>query len=196
MSDAEPLKIQAKEPNAVVYQVQKTLLASVSTKLAEDCRQQPAKLNVSEEALYIFLAWLLSRRNIDEIDEVGSSSSQLSLAQAWNFGAQYDMPDFQDALMHYVVSLLSSDYVEPDAVAEAYATTERGTKLQRVFIAQLAIDVRRGGSHVWPRETFIEYRLELVTGFYLNLTDALREVDGNAGLTTSDFLLTPRDNTQ
>lgn len=191
-SNAKPLMIQAIESNAQVYYVQKTFLASVSTKLAERCCQQPTKLAISEEALCIFLAWLISR-NADEIDELGSS--QVSLAQAWNFGAQYDMPGFQDAVMHQLASCLSGDSVSPDAVVVAYATTRRGTKLQSAFIAQLAIDMRRGGAHAWDRTTFTDYRLEEVMGFFLDLTDAMCDAEGNAGIRTNDFLFTPCNDT-
>jgi hypothetical protein len=161
--------------------VPKTFLAGVSTELAKSCHQQPAKLNVSEDALRIFLAWLISR----DLDEV--TSCQTSLAQAWNFGELYDIPLFQDAVMHQLVPWLTEEKVGPRAVVEAYAVTERGTKLQRVFITQLARDMRSGGAYAWDRTIFTEHHLEEVPGFFLDLTDAMCETDGKASLVVSDY---------
>lgn len=183
MSDAKPLTIRAKESDSLVYHVQKAFLAGVSVKLAEHCSQQPAKLDVNEDAFRIFLTWLMLRN----LDDVGSC--QVNLAQAWNFGAQYEMPDFQDAVMHELVDYLNTDPLSPLAMVEAYEVTERGTKLQRAFIAQLAIDMCREGAHASDSADFTENRLEKVTGFKSDITEALYEADGNAGLNISDFLL-------
>jgi hypothetical protein len=162
--------------------VQKTFLASVSTKLAKHCCQKSSELDTSQEALRIFLAWLIYR----DLNEV--TNTQKSLAQAWNFGAQYDIPNFQVAVMHLLVLCLHEDHVDPGAVIEAYAVVERDTKLQRAFVAQIAIDMRRGDVYAWERPTFTDNSMEMVLGFYLDLTDALREADQEAVLEISDFL--------
>ena len=163
--------------------MQKTFLDGVSTKLAEHCCQQSSKLETSQEALHISLAWLIFRKLY------GVTVTQKSLAQAWNLGAQYEIPDFQDAVMHLLVLCLHEDHVDPDAVTEAYATVERDTKLQRAFIAQLTIDMRRGDVYAWERPTFTDNCMEMVPGFYLDLTDALRKSDRDAELKIGDFLL-------
>jgi hypothetical protein len=92
-------------------------------------------------------------------------------SQTWNFGAKYDIPAFQDAVMHRVVSYLKDDIVEPDTVLEAYGVAERGTLLQTAFIMQLAYDMREGSATAWPRETFIKHGLEKVPDLYLDLTE-------------------------
>jgi len=91
--------------------------------------------------------------------------------------------------MHKLVFCLGNEHFSPHAVAEAYAAIERGTKLQRAFVAQLAIDMRRGETYAWERATFTKHRLEEVLGFHLDLTEAMREADHDAGLKAKDFLL-------
>lgn len=190
-SDTTLLKIRAKNSDARVYCVQKTFLAVVSTELAEDCCcQQPSELDIGQEALHIFLAWLISR------DLSGVTISQEPLAQAWNFGAQYDIPEFQDAVMHQLMPCLREDHVDPDAVIEAYAADERDTKLQRAFIAQIAIDMRRRDEYRWERSTFIDHDMEELQGFYLDVIEALRESDGNTRLNITDYLYRDQDDTE
>jgi hypothetical protein len=165
-------------------------LAGISTTLAEYCCQQSSKLDISQEALHIFLAWLISR-------DLGSVTiTQESLAQAWNFGVEYDIPDFQDAIMHRLVTCLREDNVDPDAVIEAYEADERDTKSQRAFIAQLAIDMRRGDVCSWDRTTFTENCLEDVPGFYLDLTEAMCGAKHGDKLVVGDFLVKQQDDTE
>jgi hypothetical protein len=50
---------------------------------------------------------------------------------------------------------------------------ERDTLLQRAFVAQLTIDmISQTGSH-WEEKVFTKHKLEKVTGFYLDLTQAM-----------------------
>jgi hypothetical protein len=112
------------------------------------------------------ISWTISTNSIDEL-----TNSQLVFAQAWNFGAEYDIPACQDAVMHRVVTCFKSDIVEPDAVLEAYRVVERGTLLQTAFITQLAYNMRKGSASAWPRDTFIEHGMEKVPDFYLDLTE-------------------------
>jgi hypothetical protein len=129
--------------------VQKTFLAGASATLAEHCcSQQPTRLGLSEKALRIFLAWLIS----GDLDEV--ANCQMSLAQAWDFGEQYGIPQFQDDVMRQLVPCLGDEEVDQSAVVEAYAVEERDTMLKCAFITQLAGDMRRGGIRAWSRATF------------------------------------------
>lgn len=96
--------------------------------------------------------------------------------------------------MHCLVPCLYEDHVDPDAVIEAYVVDERGTKLQRAFIAQLAIDMRRRDEFAWDRTIFTDNCLEDVQGFLLDLTDAM--ADDKVKLVTSDYLLKPQDDTK
>jgi hypothetical protein len=165
-------------------------LAAVSVSLANRWHNgvRPYCDQPSDDAFRIFLEWLLYRK-IDK--DLGS---QLTLAKAWNFGAQYDIPAFQDAVMHRVSSLLSSEEIVPDAVLEAYKVTERRTLLQAVFIANLASDMRSGKSYAWRRGVFETYGLEKVRGFYLDLTEATCPVGDDAenglpSINPADYLL-------
>lgn len=129
-------------------------------------------------------------RDLDEADHC-----QVTLAQAWNFGAKYEMPDFQDAVMQQLVDYLSTDPVSSLAMVEAYEVTERGTKLRRVSIAQLTIDMCREGAHTSDSAGFTDNHLEKVTGFHSDLTNALCEANGYGGLNVIDFLLKPQVDT-
>ena len=139
----------------------------MSHPLAKRCSEHHNHLDVSNEALCIFLAWLL----YNDVDR--AVNSQTSLAEAWNFGATYLMPKFQDSVMHVLVPCLQDTEVCPYAVLEAYRVGERDTLLQRAFVAQLTIDmISQTGSH-WEEKVFTKHKLEKVTGFYLDLTQAM-----------------------
>ena len=99
--------------------------------------------------------------------------SQESLAQAWNFGARYDMPDFQDAVMHVLISTIQDTEVCPYAVLVAYRVAERETLLQRAFVSKLAIDMVRQAGWQWEKDVFTSHKLDKVAGFYLYLTQAM-----------------------
>lgn len=149
------------------YQIQRTFLAAASSKLAERCSAQNTYFDISNEGFRIFLAWLL----YDNMNR--AATSQLSLAQAWNFGATYEMPTFQDAVMLALVPVLQDTDVCPSAVLEAYSVAERDTLLQRALVAQLSMDMVRQKSHQWEKKVFTDYELEKVPGFYLDLTQAM-----------------------
>jgi hypothetical protein len=102
-----------------------------------------------------------------------AATSQLFLAQAWNFGATYDMPTFQDAAMTALVADLQDTDVCPIAVLEEYRVTERDTLLQRAFVAQLAIDMLHQKGNQWEKNIFTSHNLHKVPGFYLDLTQAM-----------------------
>lgn len=164
----------------------------MSHSLAERCSENYNNLDVSNEAFRIFLAWLL----YNDINR--AANSQESLAEAWNFGAKYLMPMFQDAVMHVLVPYLKSKYVCPYAVLEAYRVDERDTLLQRAFVAQLAIDmISRTGSE-WREEVFAEHKLENVAGFYLALTQAMCVTADHSecveeSIEAADYLLDDKD---
>lgn len=98
--------------------------------------------------------------------------------------------------MHQLMPCLREDHVDPDAVIEAYAADERDTKLQRAFIAQIAIDMRRRDEYRWERSTFIDHDMEELQGFYLDVIEALRESDGNTRLNITDYLYRDQDDTE
>ena len=184
--------ILPKEAGSRWYHIQRTFLATVSHSLAERCSENYNHLDVSNEALRIFLAWLL----YDDIDR--AVNSQKSLAEAWNFGAKYLMPRFQDAVMHVLVPYLQEVYVCPYAVLEAYRVKERATLLQRAFVAQLAIDMVSQEGFRWGEEVFTEHKLENVEGFYLALTQAMcvtldHNICVEKYIEAADFLLNDRD---
>ncbi|GAB7328684.1 hypothetical protein MBLNU13_g00607t1 [Cladosporium sp. NU13] len=130
----------SKHSNSTCY-VPRSLLASVSPKLVDTCSRGLHLTHVSDKVIRMFVTWLLYRRL--DMDESEKGSTQTRLAQAWNFGAEYEIPGFQDNRVH------------PDAVVEAYRPLERGSLLQKAFVQQLASDreVDIEGI-VWTREDF------------------------------------------
>ena len=100
----------------------------------------------------VFVTWLLYQKlDVAEDDE---GIVQIQLAQAWNFGAEYEMPAFQDKVMRKLLKLLGTQRVHPDAVVEAYRPRERGSLLQKAFVQQLASDMEQNVEGiVWTRRT-------------------------------------------
>lgn len=176
------MALHTTDADCPVYYVQKTLLASVAPKLSEHCLAPHFYLDVGDGGFRIFLAWLLYDKDITR----NTILTAVSLAQAWNFGAQYDMPMFQDAVMRQLESYLKENYVKPENVLEAYKTTGRNTLLQRAIVSQLAIDLRRSP---WTRDAFMSHGLEEVEGFCLDLIQAMCDETISEELNWAGFLL-------
>lgn len=116
----------------------------------------------------VFVTWLLYQKlDVAEDDE---GIVQIQLAQAWNFGAEYEMPAFQDKVMRKLLKLLGTQRVHPDAVVEAYRPRERGSLLQKAFVQQLASDMEQNVEGiVWTREDFTGCALGADSQFLLDL---------------------------
>lgn len=147
--------------------VPRSLLASVSPKLVDTCSRGLQLTHVSEKVIRMFVTWLLYRKL--DIDEGEEGTTQTQLAQAWNFGAEYEMPAFQDKVMRKLVKLLSTHCVHPDAVVEAYRPPERGSLLQKAFVQQLASDREEDEGIAWTREDFTGCSLGANSRFLLDL---------------------------
>lgn len=116
----------------------------------------------------MFVTWLLYQ--ILDVEESEEGIVQIQLAQAWNFGAEYEMPAFQDKAMRRLVKLLGVQRVHPDAVVEAYRPLERGSLLQKAFVQQLASDMEDEDAGVgWSREDFTGCALGGDSQFLLDL---------------------------
>lgn len=101
----------------------------------------------------MFVTWLLYQ--ILDVEESEEGIVQIQLAQAWNFGAEYEMPAFRDKVMRKLVKLLGVQRVHPNAVVEAYRPLERGSLLQKAFVQQLASDMEDDAADIgWSREDF------------------------------------------
>jgi hypothetical protein len=115
----------------------------------------------------MFVAWLVYQKLDIESEE---GIVQIQLAQAWNFGAEYEMPAFQNKVMRKLFELLGTQRVHPDAVVEAYRPLERGTLLQKAFVQQLASDMEEDVEGiVWTREDFTGCALGADSQFLLDL---------------------------
>lgn len=157
----------SKQSNSTCY-VPRSLLASVSPKLVDTCSCGLHLTHVSDKVIRMFVTWLLYRK-LDR-DESEEGSTQTQLAQAWNFGAEYEIPGFQDNVMRKLVRLLGTQRVQPDAVVEAYRPLERGSLLQKAFVQQLASDREEDiEGIVWTREDFTGCALGTDSQFLLDL---------------------------
>jgi hypothetical protein len=191
LDSAAPLEIYITGTSKPFY-LPEAMLASVSPELAADAKQN--HLVASEEAFRVFVAWLLYR-DLDDIHTLESPTGQSSLAEAWNLGAQYHIPAFQNTVMRMLVFEFCGAAVDIDAVKQAYRTSERNTELQNACVTHIARD-----SHdphlAWKMETFEESEMEKVPGLCLDLAVRLgaelagREARDDEDLTqTQNFMV-------
>lgn len=153
------------------YWIQYGVLTSVSPKLAAhwDCVDQD-KRKIDDGLIRIFIAWLLSRTIPD------TAKCQATLASAWNFGLEYEIPAFQDAVMCKLAKLFGMNDLSPAAVLEAYKV-KSGTHLQRALVAQLAIDMLTNNADEWSKATFAE-KFEKAPGFLIDLIKEMPKLQG------------------
>ena len=157
----------SKHLNSTWY-VPRSLLESVSLKLVDTCSRGLHLTHVSDKVIRMFVTWLLYQKlDVQEGDE---GVVQIQLAQAWNFGAKYEMPAFQDKVMRKLFKILGTQRVHPNAVVEAYCPLERGSLLQKAFVQQLASDREEDiEDFVWTREDFTGCALGSDSQFLLDL---------------------------
>jgi len=116
----------------------------------------------------MFVTWLLYQ--MLDVEESEEGIVQIQLAQAWNFGAEYEMPAFQDKVIRKLLKLLGTQRVHADAVVEAYRPLERGSLLQQAFVQQLASGREEDiEGIVWTREDFTGCALGNDSQFLLDL---------------------------
>ena len=157
----------SKNSDSTCY-VPRSLVEIVSPKLVDTCSRGLRLTHVKKKVIRMFVTWLLYQKlDLEESDE---GIVQVQLAQAWNFGAEYEMPAFQNKVMRKLVKLISVDRVHPDAVVEAYRPLERGSLLQKAFVQQLACDMEEEvEGMVWTMESFTGCALGGDSQFLLDL---------------------------
>jgi hypothetical protein len=166
------------------------MLANVSPELASSVIGDP--ILISDHAFRIFVVWLLYR----ELDCVGQGIStwvdhQKDFAEAWNFGALYNIPAFQNAVMRMIVLGLNENHLDLDAVQEAYCTDMRDTELQQALVMDMVRSCLLDRSFDDHREE-LEYRcMDKVEGFYPDVATALVDEMDQPGtpLEIDDFLI-------
>lgn len=177
--------------------VNKALLASASPELAAHC-SAGNELLISDKAFQILITWVLYH----ELEGVEQSTyswvGQTSLAEAWNMGAEYNIPALQNAAMRVLVQIFKEEFVTVDTMEEAYVPDERKTKLQEALVTQLARDSLSDRFEAWIREYITERGMDKVPGFCLDLAMALTSESDEAGesLDIGDYLVhepPPRD---
>lgn len=163
----------------------KALLASVSPQLAAYC-SAGNKLPIGKDAFRLFVAWILYRK-LDTVDWF----DQKTLAEAWNLGADYDIPGLQNAAMTMLIEWVFKDtLVDPDAVKEAYRSSKRSTELQTAFVTQIGRDGLNSTGD-WSRKVIVDGGMDQVAGFCLDLAMALTEQQASkyTELEVGDFLV-------
>jgi hypothetical protein len=90
------------------FPVEKTLLASVTTKLANHCisrtTNSECQLPTESEVLRVLFNWVL-RCSLHIND-------QTTLVQAWRFGHEWEIPVFQNEVKRYLVHELGNDRID------------------------------------------------------------------------------------
>lgn len=138
----------------------------------------------------IFVAWLLYRKLDVLEDECDEETLQTQLAQAWNFGAEFDIPALQNDVMAKLLKLFAEQRISPKATVEAYRPKERGSLLQKAFVQYLASDMKE--DLAWRKEDFTSCVLGEDPTFLLDLTLALSE-DTDAAETDREFYMLETD---
>jgi hypothetical protein len=147
---------------------------------------------ISDHAFRIFVVWLLYR----ELDCVGEGIStwvdhQKAFAEAWNFGARYKIPAFQNAAMRMIVLGLNENCLDFDAVQEAYRTDKRETELQKALVMDMVRSCLYEKSFDDHREELEHRCMDKVAGFYPDVAVALVDEMDQPGtpLEIDDFLV-------
>ena len=146
------------------FPIQKTILASVSPKLANICGYRRCVLSIDSEVLTIFFEWIL-RRPV-KID------GQETMVRAWQFGRQWEVPAFQNEVMRCLVAEFSHKHINLQAMRQAYGATssedvERDELLRRAFITEFAFESR---DKTWFEEDLIESGLDKCVDFHKDYT--------------------------
>lgn len=144
----------------------------MSTKLA-DLSSIHIFDHIGEKAFRLFVTWLLYRKMDERNDADDENDVQTPLAQAWNFGAEYNIPHFQNAIMEKLVHYIGQQRIEPEAMKEAYRQATRDTQLQKALISFLAKDLCTYNEAAWERKDFVEHGMENVEGLCLDLVQAM-----------------------
>lgn len=186
-----PLRIWTGGNSEPKYHLPRSLLERVSPKLTTTCSQGQQLVNLSHEVLCHFAAWLLYRKlDLTDSDSDSDETPQTQLAQAWNFGAEYDITAFQNKVMQELLMLLGLKPISKKATIEAYRPKERGTLLQKAFVLYLPSDMKEDLG--WGKEGFTSCILGEDPTFLLDLTLALSESE-DAGLVDRDCFMLDTD---
>jgi hypothetical protein len=164
LESAAPLEVYITGSSKPFY-IPEAVLADVSPELAADAIE--SHLVINEGAFRIFTTWLLYR-DLDDTHVLDSPTGQSSLAEAWNMGAHYQIPAFQNTVMSMLVFEFHGAAVDIGAVKQAYRTPERNTKLQDACVAHIARD-NHDSQLKWKRANFTESGMANVPGFCLDL---------------------------
>jgi hypothetical protein len=164
--------------NKPYYYLPEGLFKGLALEFMNSSAQEP--ILTSDNAFRILVTWLLYR----DLDNVTAWCTmfldQHSLAEAWNLGAKYDIPEFQNEVMQMLFLNFDLDSI----VEEAYRTTRRDTKLQQACVAHIILQK-------WVKEDFTEYGLDKIPGFCLDV--AVRSCASRQPLHIRDFLVNEDD---
>lgn len=173
------LKITTLNAGRPCFYVQKTLLSGVSEKLVSSLYTVSGTTYMdcgTYDVLKTFLGWLVSRRV--------EGGTQMSLVEAWRFGARYSMSAFQNDLMRRLVEILHSSPVDPYAVRVAYYTMQYSVPhtidtrevlklLRQALVVQIAHQASKRSEHTIDRNDFGKRKLMTVAEFQEDLSHAV-----------------------
>jgi len=152
-----------------LFYIQKTMLASVSSKLAKHCTSRGGLiiLPIESDVLTIFFEWVLRRPvQIDKQD---------TMVRAWQFGRKWEIPAFQNEVMRCLVAKFEHDHIDLCAMRQAYGATssedvERDKLLRKAFITEFAFESR---DKTWCEEGIIQSGLDKCTDFHRDYTHVM-----------------------
>ena len=146
------------------FPIQRTILASLSKKLASHCRYREIILPIDSEVLTIFFEWIL-RRHV-QID------GQETMVRAWQFRREWEIPAFQNEVMRCLVDEFCHKHIDLRAMRQAYGATsskdaEGDELLRRAFITEFAFESR---DKTWLEEDLTESGLDKCVDFHRDYT--------------------------
>lgn len=182
-TDTAPIRITIAGTNNE-YFVQRTLLAAASSRFLEALNPQDKSLRLrSQDSFRMFAHWLYYRRfpktnhgdghTDPEWTYHGVAGAQAVLVNAWNFGDEWAVPAFQNAIMRLLHRELQTQKAELDAIAATYKGGSPDSVLRQLLVADLTSWMHEDGEAT-SRELFRRHGLQTMPNFMLDVTEALR----------------------
>jgi hypothetical protein len=134
----------------------------------------------SDNAFRILTTWLIYR-DLDNITAwLTEWLDQSSLAEAWNLGAKYHIPAFQNEVMQMLFLDFKTEFISDSTMEEAYRPTKRDTKLQQACVAHIVLEG-------WGKEEYTEFGLDKIPGFCLDVAVRFHALKGKNIDTSMDI---------
>lgn len=168
-------------------------MASVSKVLEQKCQEAIKEdtrridlPHVDATTFLFFLQWLQEGKC--------KFAKQELLAAAWNLGAEYEIPRFQDDVMQELFLRMEKNRIDATAVQVAYKSGHDKTLLKSAFLEKLAYNFSGEGLGPWFQgdltDSGLSGNIDFLKDFALELCAERRDLTGNViGPVVEHFLV-------